>query len=112
TLGIWLDWQLQGTRVSRNILYRNNRDLFVEVSSGPYLIDHNILTDDCAIDNLAQGGAYVNNIIAGKMLHRRVLDRNTPYHQPHSTDLKGFAPVYGGDDRWFNNIFIGDEKLE
>ncbi|MDZ7834826.1 MAG: right-handed parallel beta-helix repeat-containing protein [Alkalibacterium sp.] len=44
TLGIWLDWQLQGTRVTRNLFYRNSRDLFVEVSSGPFIIDHNILT--------------------------------------------------------------------
>ena len=43
TLGIWLDWQTQGTRVSRNLCYANNRDLFVEVSHGPYLVEHNIL---------------------------------------------------------------------
>ncbi len=42
SLGIWLDWQTQGTRVSRNLLYRNNRDLFVEVSHGPYVVDHNL----------------------------------------------------------------------
>ena len=43
SLGTWLDWQAQGTRVSRNLYYRNNRDLFVEVSHGPYLVDHNVL---------------------------------------------------------------------
>ncbi|MBN2595062.1 MAG: right-handed parallel beta-helix repeat-containing protein, partial [Sedimentisphaerales bacterium] len=32
TLGVWLDWQAQGTRVSRNVFHSNNRDLFVEVS--------------------------------------------------------------------------------
>ncbi|MCC5895569.1 MAG: right-handed parallel beta-helix repeat-containing protein [Alkalibacterium sp.] len=112
TLGIWLDWQLQGTRVSRNIFYRNNRDLFVEVSSGPFLIDHNIMTADYALDNHAQGGAYVNNLIRGKMEHRKMLDRSTPYHEAHSTDIKGFSPVYGGDDRWYNNIIISDEGLE
>lgn len=112
TLGIWLDWQLQGTRVSRNLFYRNNRDLFVEVSSGPFLVEHNIFTADYALDNHAQGGAYINNLIRGKMVHRKMLDRSTPYHEPHSTDVKGISVVYGGDDRWFNNIFIGDEKLE
>lgn len=113
SLGIWLDWQTQGTRVSRNLFYRNNRDLFVEVSSGPYLVDHNILTADYALDNHAQGGAYVNNLIGGKMKYLKMLDRSTPYHFPHSTQIKGFAPVYGGDDRFHNNLFVGrKEELE
>ncbi len=112
SLGIWSDWQTQGTRISKNLFYRNNRDLFVEVSSGPYLVDHNILTADYALDNHAQGGAYVNNIIRGKMVHRKMLDRPTPYHYPHSTKVAGFAATYGGDDRFYNNIFIGDTDLE
>jgi alpha-L-arabinofuranosidase len=112
SLGTWLDWQTQGTRVGRNLFYRNNRDLFVEVSSGPYLIDNNILTADYALDNHAQGGAYVNNLIRGKMVHRKMLDRATPYHVPHSTEVAGFAATYGGDDRFYNNIFIGDQSLE
>lgn len=111
SLGTWLDWQTQGTRVSKNLFYRNNRDLFVEVSSGPYLVDHNILTADYALDNHAQGGAYVNNLIRGKMIHRKMLDRATPYHVPHSTEMAGFAPVYGGDDRFYNNIFIDDDLI-
>lgn len=112
SLGTWLDWQTQGTRVSRNLYYRNSRDLFVEVSSGPYLVDHNILTADYALDNHAQGGAYVNNLIRGKMEHRKMLDRATPYHVPHSTEIAGVAVTYGGDDRFFNNLFIGDDSLE
>jgi alpha-L-arabinofuranosidase len=112
SLGTWLDWQTQGTRVSRNLFYRNNRDLFVEVSSGPYIVDNNILTADYALDNHAQGGAYINNLIRGKMIQRKMLDRPTPYHVPHSTEVAGFAPVYGGDDRFYNNIFIGDKSLK
>ena len=112
SLGIWLDWQAQGTRVSRNLFYRNNRDLFVEVSHGPYLVDHNIFTSEYALDNYAQGGAYVNNLICGKMVHQKVLDRATPYHLPHSTKMAGFSFVLGGDDRFYNNIFVGKEGLE
>ncbi|WP_022792336.1 right-handed parallel beta-helix repeat-containing protein [Marinococcus halotolerans] len=111
SLGVWLDWQTQGTRVSKNLFYRNSRDLFVEVSSGPYVVDHNILTADYALDNHAQGGAYVNNLIAGKMVHKKMLDRATPYHVPHSTEVSGFAPVYGGDDRFYNNMFVGKSDL-
>lgn len=112
SLGLWLDWETQGTRVSKNLFYNNNRDLFVEVSHGPYVIDHNILASEYAIDNMAQGGAYINNLIAGKMNHQKVLNRATQYHLPHSTKVAGFAVVYGGDDRFYNNIFIGKDGLE
>lgn len=112
SLGTWLDWQTQGTRVSKNLYYNNNRDLFVEVSHGPYLVDHNILGSEYAIDNFAQGGAYINNLICGKMVHRKVLERSTPYHFPHSTDIAGCAVVYGGDDRFKNNIFVGKDSVE
>jgi alpha-N-arabinofuranosidase len=107
TLGLWLDWQAQGTRISRNLFYDNNRDFFVEVSHGPYIFDHNILASKFSIDNHAQGGAYINNLICGIMVHKKMLNRSTQYHLPHSTEIAGFALVYGGDDRFFNNIFVG-----
>ncbi len=112
SLGLWLDWQTQGTRISKNLFYGNNRDLFVEVSHGPYIVDHNILASEYALDNVSQGGAYVNNLICGKMNHRKELNRSTQYHLPHSTKIAGFSFVYGGDDRFYNNIFIGADGLE
>lgn len=112
SLGIWSDWQTQGTRFSKNLLYNNSRDLFVEVSHGPYIVDHNIMTADYALDNVAQGGAYINNLIRGKMVQNKVLNRSTQYHLPHSTKIAGFSLVYGGDDRFYNNIFVGAEGLE
>ncbi|WP_440898038.1 right-handed parallel beta-helix repeat-containing protein [Amphibacillus sp. Q70] len=111
SLGLWLDWQTQGTRINRNIFYRNNRDLFVEVSHGPYLVDNNILASPYALDNVAQGGAYINNLFAGKMIHRKELDRSTQYHLPHSTKVAGFAFIYGGDDRFYNNLYFGKEGM-
>ncbi|MDR2044607.1 MAG: right-handed parallel beta-helix repeat-containing protein [Clostridium sp.] len=112
SLGTWLDWQAQGTRVSKNLYLRNNRDLFVEVSHGPYLVDHNIFTAGYALDNHAQGGAYVNNLFAGKIVLRKMLNRATPYHAPHSTEVAGYAMVYGADDRLFGNLFIGGQIRE
>ncbi|RCX12195.1 uncharacterized protein DUF1565 [Anaerobacterium chartisolvens] len=112
SLGIWLDWQTQGTRIGKNLFYHNNRDLFVEVSHGPYIVEHNILASEYAIDNMSQGGAYINNLICGKMNHQKVLNRSTQYHLPHSTKVAGFAFVYGGDDRFFNNIYIGADGLK
>ena len=37
--------------MSRNLYYRNNRDLFVEVSHGPYLIEHNVLASPAALES-------------------------------------------------------------
>ncbi len=109
SLGIWLDWQTQGTRISRNVLHDNSRDLFVEVSHGPYLAEHNIFASPAAIEIFSQGGAYVNNLIAGTVRLEAVMDRATPYHRPHSTQVSGYAVIRGGDDRWIGNVFTGGD---
>ena len=33
------------------------------------------------------------------------MDRSTPYHFPHTTEVAGCAFVSGGDDRYRNNLF-------
>lgn len=105
SLGIWLDWQAQGTRVSGNVFADNYRDLMIEVTHGPHLVDNNIFGSDFSLVNAAQGGAYVNNLFGGFMQRYPVLNRATPYHFPHSTDILGVSVVYGGDDRWCGNVF-------
>ncbi len=109
SLGTWLDWQAQGTRLSRNVYYDNCRDLFVEVSHGPYLVEHNIFGSPAALELFSQGGAFVNNLICGTMRLEPVLDRATPYHLPHSTQVAGYAVIYGGDDRYVGNLFLGGD---
>jgi hypothetical protein len=112
SLGTWLDWQTQGTRVSRNLFYHNNRDLFVEVSHGPYLVEHNILASPVALEIFSQGGAFVNNLVCGTVFLQPVLERPTPYHVPHSTQVAGYAAIHGGDDRYIGNIFLGGDATE
>ncbi|MCI8293853.1 MAG: DUF1565 domain-containing protein [Hespellia sp.] len=107
TLGTWLDWQAQGTRVSCNIYDENNRDFMIEVTHGPCLVDNNIFADRFTFDNAAQGTAFVHNLCGGFTNHYNVLDRSTPYHLPHSTEILGTAVVFGSDDRWYQNIFVG-----
>ncbi|MEU8238099.1 right-handed parallel beta-helix repeat-containing protein [Actinoplanes missouriensis] len=109
SLGTWLDWQTQGTRVSRNVYYNNNRDLFIEVSHGPYLVEHNVLASPAALELWSQGGAFVNNLIGGTLWLMPVMDRATPYHLPHSTQVAGYAFIVGGDDRWIGNVFVGGD---
>ena len=107
TLGIWLDWQTQGTRVTRNVLHENTRDLFVEVSHGPYVVDHNVFGSKASLESICQGGAFVSNLFAGTVLVEPVMERATPYHLPHSTEVAGYGVIYSGDDRYVGNIFCG-----
>ena len=79
--GIWLDWQSQGTRVSSNILFNNEKeDLFNEVNHGPMVVDNNIMLSETSILNASQGTAYAHNLITGKIIIRKVANRFTPYH--------------------------------
>jgi hypothetical protein len=79
----------------------------IEVTHGPYKVDNNIFASDYNFDNVAQGGAYIHNLCCGIMRRIPVLDRSTPYHFPHSTEVAGCVVVYGGDDRIYQNIFVG-----
>jgi hypothetical protein len=107
TLGMWMDWETQGTRISRNLFCNNIRDLMVEVSHGPYIVDNNIFTSPYSFENASQGGAYLHNLILGNMRHWEILDRSTPYHFAHTTAIMGSSFIYGGDDRFYQNIFVG-----
>lgn len=109
SLGIWLDWQTQGTRITRNVLWGNSRDLFIEVSHGPYVVDHNVLTSPVSVENHSQGGAYVRNLLCGTVGLKQMLDRATPYHRPHSTQVAGYALILTGDDRWIGNVFAAGD---
>jgi len=109
SLGTWLDWQTQGTRVSRNVYHRNSRDLFIEVSHGPYLVEHNILGSPASLEIFSQGGAFVHNLVCGTIYLEPVVERPTPYHRPHSTQVAGYAAILGGDDRHIGNIFLGGD---
>ena len=136
TRGIWLDWQAQGTRVTRNFFHDNTvpnmtetpkdlnpsvfsgvaEDLFVEVSHGPTLIDNNIFLSERALKLACQGVAVVHNIIAGSLVDIGIGTNNgaltmdspryTPYHLPHRTEIAGFMTFLHGDARFYNNIFI------
>jgi hypothetical protein len=111
--GLWLDWMTQGTRVSCNLLYNNDKqDLFIEVNHGPYIVDNNILLSSEAILSQSQGGAYIHNLIRGKISVGRDQSRFTPYFLPHSINMAGLTTIYGGDDRVYNNLISGNGKPE
>jgi alpha-N-arabinofuranosidase len=111
TRGIWLDWMTQGTRVTGNLLHDNgkdrNPDLYVEVNHGPFLVDNNFFLSAFSMKDWSEGGAYVHNLFAGRIQFDPVLVRSTPFHPAHSTKLAGVPKTEGGDDRFYNNLFIG-----
>jgi alpha-N-arabinofuranosidase len=122
TMGIWCDWEAQGTRITQNLLHDNQRppfaknlpgsmmsqDIFVEVSHGPTLIDNNILLSDVSLRIATQGVAMVHNLICGAFtsVGEGTGTRYTPYHIPHRTEVMGFMTILHGDDRFYNNIFV------
>ena len=130
TMGIWCDWEAQGTRITQNFLYANQRpdfavqlkggmmsqDIFVEVSQGPTLIDNNVLLSDASLRIASEGVAMVHNLICGSftsvgegtdnIIDGKLRQRYTPYHIPHRTEVMGFVTILHGDNRFYNNIFV------
>ena len=122
TMGVWCDWEAQGTRISQNLLHDNQKpafakslpggmmsqDIFVEVSHGPTLIDNNILLSDVSLRFATQGVALVHNLICGSFtsVGGGTTWRYTPYHIPHRTEVMGFMTILHGDNRFYNNIFV------
>ena len=122
TMGIWCDWEAQGTRLTQNLLHDNQKpayaksleggmmsqDIFVEVGHGPTLIDNNVMLSDASLRFATEGVALVHNLICGALTC--VGDgtgwRYTPYHMPHRTEVMGFMTILHGDDRIYNNIFV------
>ena len=128
TMGVWCDWEAQGTRITQNLMHDNERpayakhlprsmcsqDIFVEVSHGPTLIDNNILLSSASLRLATQGVAVVHNLICGALtdVGRGTTWRYTPYHIPHRTEVMGFMTILHGDDRFYNNIFVQLHKIE
>ncbi len=110
-LGLWLDWMAQGARVSRNLFHDNGEDVFVEVDHGPFLMDNNLLLSPVSLTSRSQGGAYVHNLFAGAINTVPFDGRQTPFLKVHSTALAGFHDNPRGDDRYYNNLFLGRGDL-
>lgn len=131
-MGIWCDWEAQGTRITQNLFHDNHapsddipsvaggmpsQDVFIEVSHGPTLIDNNISLSKTSFRLAAQGCAVLHNLCLGPLdsiggdtdmpLKDGSVDRRyTPYHIPHRTEMAGMMTILHGDDRIYNNIFI------
>ena len=129
-MGVWLDWQAQGARISQNLMHDNQRpaglaqaqgamfscDVFIEVGHGPTLIDDNVLLSASSVIMPSEGIACVHNLMCGafglinsgvdSVVNGQREPRYTPYHIRHRTEVAGFMTILHGDDRIYNNIFV------
>ncbi|MBP5792271.1 MAG: right-handed parallel beta-helix repeat-containing protein, partial [Spirochaetaceae bacterium] len=78
-MGVWLDWEAQGARITQNLMYNNQRpegreaakgamfstDVFIEVGHGPTTIDNNLLLSKVSVTIPSEGIAVVHNLIHG-----------------------------------------------
>jgi len=137
TMGIWTDWEAQGTRITQNVLDHNyapagtapriqgamqSQDIFVEVGHGPTLIDNNLLLSKASLRLATEGVACVHNLMLGAitsigantdfLVDGKNQPRYTPYHIHHRTEVAGFMTILHGDDRFYNNIFIQKWPVE
>ena len=129
-MGVWLDWEAQGARISQNLLHDNQRpdgtpqakgamfscDVFIEVGHGPTLIDNNVMLSKQSVVMPSEGLAIVHNLMCGgfglinsgvdSVVNGQREPRYTPYHIRHRTEVAGFMTILHGDDRVYNNIII------
>ena len=129
-MGVWLDWEAQGARITQNLMHDNWRpegreqakgamfstDVFIEVGHGPTLIDNNVLMSPVSVTIPSEGIACVHNLMLGgfslinsgvdSIVNGQREPRYTPYHIRHRTEVAGFMTILHGDDRIYNNIFI------
>jgi hypothetical protein len=129
-MGVWLDWEAQGARITQNLMHDNFRpegrtpaqgamfsnDIFIEVGHGPTLIDNNVLLSKVSVVIPSEGIACVHNLMLGSfalinsgvdsIVNGQREPRYTPYHIRHRTEVAGFMTILHGDDRIYNNIFV------
>jgi len=129
-MGVWLDWEAQGARISQNLLHDNQRpeglpqaqgamfsnDIFIEVGHGPTLIDNNVMLSKLSLAMPSEGLALVHNLMCGALglvnsgvdsiVNDQREPRYTPYHIRHRTEVAGFMTILHGDDRFYNNIIV------
>ena len=135
-MGVWLDWEAQGARISRNLMHDNwppadrphaqgamfSTDIFIEVGHGPTLIDNNVLLSPVSVTIPSEGIACVHNLMLGSfslinsgvdsVVNGQREPRYTPYHIRHRTEVAGFMTILHGDDRIYNNILVQHYPVE
>ena len=104
--GVWLDWQAQGSRLTRNVMYDlGDAVMLLEANHGPTLIDDNVLIG-ASFNDQSEATIFVHNLTSAP-IGLGLTDGRTPsYFTPHTTDAVGTATHASADNKYFNNIFV------
>lgn len=110
-MGIWFDYQAQGSRITGNVLYDIDQSAIdFEADHGPTLVDNNVIvgndnygtfTDD------SEDSIFVHNLLVDASWMIMTSDSRTPeYWVPHTTQGAGSAAIAARDNRYYNNVFV------
>ncbi|MHC1767114.1 MAG: alpha-L-fucosidase [Verrucomicrobiia bacterium] len=108
--GIWLDWDNRGSRCCQNIVvasHTKNGAIFVEASTEPNLVDHNIVWDTAGhgiYEHDSRRQIFAHNLVGRSsgeafQLHGKITDR-----QVHG------EPMTYGNHLVANNLILGNAK--
>ena len=105
--GIWMDFGNQGTRITRNIIYKTEAaTIFLEMDHGPTLVDNNILIGQPVRSN-SEATVFAHNLFVDcGYEYNPDTQRRSEYYKPHTTEAAGRKSGTAQDDKWFNNIFV------
>jgi alpha-N-arabinofuranosidase len=105
--GIWMDYGNQGTRITRNIIYKTDAaTLFLEMNHGPTLVDNNVFVGQPVRSN-SEGTVFAHNLFVDCGYdYSPDTERRSEYYTPHTTKIVGRKTGTAQDDKWFNNIFV------
>ena len=110
--GIWMDWDNRNSRCCQNIVLNSrasNGGIFVEASTVPNLVDHNIVWDTKGhgiYEHDSRGQIFANNLVGRSSgeafhLHGKITDRRV-----------GKEPMTYGEHYVANNLIIGNAKAD
>jgi hypothetical protein len=111
--GIWLDWSVQGTRVTGNIVYDCTAPaLFLQNGHGAtVLVDNNIFQGQ--IRTSMANCIYVHNLFVNSDWNYQFERFSPVFYKPHTGIVAGEVPIAYQNDINYNNIYtiIGTENI-
>jgi MYXO-CTERM domain-containing protein len=103
---VWLDYQAQGSRLTRNVMYDlNDTVIKLEADHGPTLIDDNVMVG-ANISDISEATIFVHNLMNAPMALGLTDSRTPAYYQPHTTNIAGNAMHASADNKYYNNIMV------